>query len=192
MTDRLTASTINDAQLDELYARAEQAEAMLGRVAVLGSDLFTAGTPGPERETGRKILNALSLPRTAPAATEPATCCVCGGGPVVYRNYREQPFCWPCADCGCNQDLCVRTGINDPVVSVHGARDLTPDAAEALNALVTVAKQQITEPGPDCSQATPNNPTEQREQPPPCPKDCGATSQCPLHAQQPDTEETGV
>lgn len=65
MTDRLTASTITDAQLDELYARAEQAEAMLGRVAVLGSDLFT-GAPGPERDIGRKILTVLSLPRTGP------------------------------------------------------------------------------------------------------------------------------
>ncbi|MFI7563818.1 hypothetical protein ACIBVM_18510 [[Kitasatospora] papulosa] len=25
-------------------------------------------------------------------------CCVCGHGPVTYRNYREQPFCAPCAD----------------------------------------------------------------------------------------------
>lgn len=32
----------------------------------------------------------------APAA--PEVCCVCGHGPVTYHNYREQPFCWPCAD----------------------------------------------------------------------------------------------
>ena len=26
------------------------------------------------------------------------TCCECGSPDVTYRNYREQPFCWPCAD----------------------------------------------------------------------------------------------
>jgi hypothetical protein len=25
-------------------------------------------------------------------------CCVCGSADVRYHNYREQPFCWPCAD----------------------------------------------------------------------------------------------
>ncbi|MGW3971144.1 hypothetical protein ACWEFD_17830 [Streptomyces ardesiacus] len=34
--------------------------------------------------------------------------CVCGGAPVVYRNFREQPFCGPCANCECGQDVCVR------------------------------------------------------------------------------------
>ncbi|MEU0160240.1 DUF6085 family protein [Streptomyces sp. NPDC006261] len=36
-----------------------QGAPMLHRVAVLASDLFTAGTPGPERETARKFLAAL-------------------------------------------------------------------------------------------------------------------------------------
>jgi hypothetical protein len=25
-------------------------------------------------------------------------CCMCSSTDVRYRNYREQPFCWPCAD----------------------------------------------------------------------------------------------
>lgn len=25
-------------------------------------------------------------------------CCVCGSAEVGYHNYRDQPFCWPCAD----------------------------------------------------------------------------------------------
>lgn len=29
---------------------------------------------------------------------EATVCCGCGGRPVVYRNYREQPFCGPCAN----------------------------------------------------------------------------------------------
>ncbi|GGJ81853.1 hypothetical protein GCM10011583_11640 [Streptomyces camponoticapitis] len=55
----------------------------------------------------------------------PETCCVCGGPGVVYHNYREQPFCWECADCGCNQDLCVRTDINKtaPVLTTDAAPD---------------------------------------------------------------------
>lgn len=27
-----------------------------------------------------------------------AKCCVCGSTEVAYHNYREKPFCWPCAD----------------------------------------------------------------------------------------------
>jgi hypothetical protein len=51
---------------------------------------------------------------------EPA-CCVCGGGPVVYRNCLEQPFCVHCADCQCRQNPCIRTGVNDPAVSAAAA-----------------------------------------------------------------------
>ncbi|MCY0928344.1 hypothetical protein OTB20_19505 [Streptomyces sp. H27-H1] len=53
------------------------------------------------------------------ALSTPAACCVCGGGPVTYRNYREQPFCWPCADCQCGENPCIRTGGNDPAVSAE-------------------------------------------------------------------------
>jgi hypothetical protein len=27
-----------------------------------------------------------------------ARCCECESTRVAYRNYKEQPFCWPCAD----------------------------------------------------------------------------------------------
>ncbi|MEV0016630.1 hypothetical protein [Streptomyces tendae] len=37
-----------------------------------------------------------------------ADCCVCGGAPVIYRNFKEQPFCGPCANCECGQEVCVR------------------------------------------------------------------------------------
>jgi hypothetical protein len=56
-----------------------------------------------------------------PAAKPTEACCVCGGGSVVYRNYKEQPFCWPCADCQCAQNPCVRTGVNDPAVTEEAA-----------------------------------------------------------------------
>ncbi|MFF5642088.1 hypothetical protein ACFY8Q_07210 [[Kitasatospora] papulosa] len=35
-------------------------------------------------------------PPEAPGA--PEVCCDCGSPKVAYHNYREQPFCWPCAD----------------------------------------------------------------------------------------------
>ncbi|MFJ3507835.1 hypothetical protein [Streptomyces luteogriseus] len=36
----------------------------------------------------------------------------------------------------------------EPVVSVHGARELNPEAREAVEALIAVAKQQITDAAP--------------------------------------------
>jgi hypothetical protein len=33
----------------------------------------------------------------------------------------------------------------EPVVSVHGARDMSPEAREAVDALIAVAKRQILE-----------------------------------------------
>lgn len=79
----------------------------------------------------REVGEARTTPDN-PAASSNAVdnCCVCGGSPVVYRNYREQPFCWPCADCSCNQDVCVRTGINDPAVSGDAALRQQIAAAE--------------------------------------------------------------
>lgn len=43
-------------------------------------------------------------PNQLPAAIAAEACCVCGGGPVTYRNYREQPFCRSCADPGVNAE----------------------------------------------------------------------------------------
>jgi hypothetical protein len=36
--------------------------------------------------------------RQCPGRALTETCCVCGGLSIAYRNYREQPFCQPCAD----------------------------------------------------------------------------------------------
>ncbi|MFD7682884.1 hypothetical protein [Streptomyces sp. NPDC060187] len=60
-------------------------------------------------------------------------------GPVVYYNFREQPFCQACANCGCAENPCVRTGINDPAVSSEAAAapiapDGGPTVAEAAQA----------------------------------------------------------
>jgi hypothetical protein len=41
-------------------------------------------------------------------------CCVCSGagGPVVYRNFRDQPFCGHCCECDCGTVPCSKP---DPV-----------------------------------------------------------------------------
>lgn len=80
----------------------------------------------------------------ASAPAEQPVCCVCGGGPVTYRNYRDLPFCWPCADCQCAQNPCVRTGANDPAVSAepaeqpgrHTVDTITSDALDQLYATI--------------------------------------------------------
>jgi hypothetical protein len=36
--------------------------------------------------------------RKARGLAEPERCCVCSSAEVGYHNYRDQPFCWPCAD----------------------------------------------------------------------------------------------
>lgn len=61
-------------------------------------------------------------------------------------------------------------GINDPAVSVHGARDLSPAAREGLDALIAVAKSQAAcdfeHPHPEhpCGTRTPAPATQLRDQ----------------------------
>ncbi|MEU0950479.1 hypothetical protein ABZ379_48850 [Streptomyces canus] len=70
-----------------------------------------------------------------------ADCCVCGSGPVVYRNFKEQPFCGACANCSCGQDVCVRTarpdtptdtrpGMSADTADTRGGHVRTPDVGE--------------------------------------------------------------
>lgn len=46
----------------------------------------------------RHTINNLDNP---PASEDAEACCVCGGGPVVYQNYRDQLFCKHCSECDC-------------------------------------------------------------------------------------------
>lgn len=79
-------------------------------------DTASREAPGGDDCTGTTACDA--APANDPAG---ANCCVCAGGPVVYHNYRHQPFCQHCADCTCTMNPCVRTGINDPAVSETAA-----------------------------------------------------------------------
>ncbi|MCX5407479.1 hypothetical protein OHA37_26900 [Streptomyces sp. NBC_00335] len=68
------------------------------------------------------------------ATTAAEACCVCGGGPVTYRNYREQPFCQPCADgqprvcthCGGDGYDPEDPGDYDPAVHQHNPSTRQP------------------------------------------------------------------
>lgn len=61
------------------------------------------------------------------AGAEVACCCICGI--ATTGTHRGAPFCSDCADCGCNQNPCVRLGSNDPAVSATPA-DCGPESAE--------------------------------------------------------------
>ncbi|WP_433893050.1 hypothetical protein [Streptomyces sp. CA-111067] len=74
-------------------------------------------------------------------------CCVCGGLDTPYENYRGQLFCWPCANCGCGQDRCVRTGINGPAVDEPGPA--APDVAHPSTEQPVSGPQQVDESTPD-------------------------------------------
>ncbi|MFE9398630.1 hypothetical protein [Streptomyces flavidovirens] len=48
-------------------------------------------------------------------------CCACGKGPVVYRNYREQPFCGHCANCACGANPCSKPATTDDLRDQYAA-----------------------------------------------------------------------
>jgi len=70
-----------------------------------------------------------------------AECCVCGGAPVVYRNFKELPFCGACANCECGQDVCVRTRPDT-------RPDTSPDTADTQGGHVRTA--HVGEQPPTC------------------------------------------
>lgn len=88
---------------------------------VLGIIVLVVCVAGTARPLigGRKSGTTPQEPEVTGTSAE--RCCVCGGPDTPYENYLGQPFCWPCADCPCDQVPCVRTGINDPAVSTETA-----------------------------------------------------------------------
>lgn len=124
---------LRDAVIDVLNLRAETAEA---KVREQGE-----GTPDPRAVLLDAISTALNavgcwLPIEGKRAVVDAvlkatrsgeTCCVCRAAPATYRNFREQPFCWPCADCRCNETPCIRDA-NQPA----GANGGPPGQAKEL------------------------------------------------------------
>lgn len=94
--------------------RADAAESAVERAHQLAERWENA--LGVDRSYARDLRAALDGPAAGCSAaaqeTEPnnqATCCVCGSPAVTYRNYRDQPFCQPCAD-PCADRPCTGTG----------------------------------------------------------------------------------
>ncbi|MFE0101189.1 hypothetical protein [Streptomyces sp. NPDC059009] len=58
---------------------------------------------------------------TPEKAAAPELCCVCERAPAVYRNYKDQPFCWPCA-CGERETVHAVPGPDDEVTPCCGRR----------------------------------------------------------------------
>jgi hypothetical protein len=68
-----------------------------------------------------------------------AVCCVCGSGEVAYHNYRQQPFCWPCADGDtCPPPAPESSGTPRPYISSDGVI-VTSTAVPASSPFMTVA-----------------------------------------------------
>lgn len=82
----------------------------------------------------RATLSAYDRPADGgqPAGLTPCTC-----RQAVHAREHRRPAVPGCPWCAAQPE---------PVVSVHGARDLTPEARDALEALITVATQQINQP----------------------------------------------
>ncbi|MGW2113738.1 hypothetical protein [Streptomyces zhihengii] len=71
----------------------EERLAQVREAATLAADEIENGPPG-----------------STPDWLRGGACCVCEGqgGPVVYRNYRDQAFCGHCCDCDCRTTPCAR------------------------------------------------------------------------------------
>ncbi|MER7734126.1 hypothetical protein ABTX80_24865 [Streptomyces erythrochromogenes] len=76
--------------------------------------------PATLNPAAKELIDTLTGGNSDAVIEQPA-CCVCGGGPAVYRNYRDLPFCVHCVNCQCTDNPCVRTGVNDPAVSADAA-----------------------------------------------------------------------
>ncbi|RCH70498.1 hypothetical protein DT019_03135 [Streptomyces sp. SDr-06] len=49
----------------------------------------------------RQADNPRTTPNNPPASGDAEVCCACGGGPIVYRNFEDNPFCAHCSECDC-------------------------------------------------------------------------------------------
>jgi hypothetical protein len=65
-------------------------------------DLVAEALQQQDRAIANATWNALlygPVGDDGPSVKQASTCCRCGSAEVVYRNYRDQPFCCPCAEC---------------------------------------------------------------------------------------------
>jgi hypothetical protein len=80
------------------------------------------------------------------AATSGERCCGCGGGPIVYRNFEDSPFCVHCANCSCGQVPCVRP--DQPEQAATEATDLRQESEawrrKAVRRAICISKLEGT------------------------------------------------
>jgi len=92
-----------------LSARRAVAQAVL---AVVEPELRIAAALHELASGVRDLASSVRLESSDRARGEVSTdserCCGCGSGPVVYRNFEDNPFCAHCANCPCGQIPCVR------------------------------------------------------------------------------------
>ncbi|MER5697878.1 hypothetical protein ACWDBO_37290 [Streptomyces mirabilis] len=67
--------------------------------------------------------------KDCPAPVTAVRCCVCGGGPVTYENFHNQPFCAGCANCGCGLDVCARSRPDAVQTPADGVPDTDSQAS---------------------------------------------------------------
>lgn len=60
------------------------------------------------RRIQRQRLGLPASPSTGAECWTPPVCVACGSGNVAYRNFKDQPFCWTCAD---GAETCGDCGI---------------------------------------------------------------------------------
>jgi hypothetical protein len=135
------------AKVNALESRIAAARAYAQKLAADGP-----AWDGNEQAAGEEILRLLDG-----TGTQPETCCICGGGPVVYHNYREQPFCCPCAEC-CPQpapeptpvvDTCHTVTVDGDTIRVRGAGTLGRVGEAALVEVIRAAKRRYATEHPE-------------------------------------------
>jgi hypothetical protein len=134
-------------RINRHLADGQRAQAALERIRAVAPTPYRFVPSGHEGRMYARGWQA-ALEEVTLAAAE---CCVCGGAPVVYRNFKEQPFCGPCANCECGQDVCVRTRP-DTRPGPSGGHVRTADVAEqppTSHAPVTSADTVRTHPDTD-------------------------------------------
>jgi hypothetical protein len=122
------------------------------------------GSSGPQGDEQRE-----NDPTDPQAANGPQTgvqrlpalesCRVCGTTERLYWRGAGSglPYCTDCEACGCGQNPCVRTGINDPAVSAPAALDRARRAEAALDRVRAAVDDLCHEPHPSHDHICPDD-----------------------------------
>lgn len=93
------------------------------------------GQPDPSPPHAQHtFMRGVTVYRCPGSAIAQPVCCGCQGahGPVVYRNFLEQPFCAHCCECSCGTHPCTAPQPEQP--ARHTVDTITSDALDKLYA----------------------------------------------------------